>query len=93
MFPPFSLQADFLLLSFFILVLINISIDKMMRHLDATEVAQVVQLLQDSTSTWAQSGEHAGDSRRQGVAEGLWKVLTPQQDQHLLLREERGGKG
>lgn len=67
MFPPLSLLADFLLLSFFILVLINISIDNMMRHLDATEVAQVVQLLQDSTSTWAQSGEHAGDSRRQGV--------------------------
>lgn len=65
LFPPLSLLADFLLLSFFILVLINISIDNMMRHLDATEV--VVQMLQDSTSTWAQCGEHTGDSRRQGV--------------------------
>ena len=61
-----------------VLARVIITTGSMRRFLNPTEVAQVVQLLQDGTSTCAgdlmclpaQSPEHGGDFRRQAVTLG-----------------------
>lgn len=66
-----------ILADFFSLLLhfasVSVTTDSMRLHLDSTEVTQVDQLLQDggwSTSKFAVSQEHGGDSWRQAVTLG-----------------------
>lgn len=74
--------------AFLYLALINISVDSMVRWLDATEVAQAVQLLQDGMATRAvarRSQEHGDRKFLQESWTAPLKVLKPSAGSELAF--------